>query len=481
MKTRSVINLTRSLLFGLAMCVSPPALAKEQSLTLTLDQARIVALEALNAGEADIAVRLASGLLQASPKDPLAHYILATGHAQLKQFRPARQAAARAYRYAAPGPDRLRAAQLAAQMALAEDRPSLAQVWLRRTAIHAKTDREHALLARDYKLLRRINPWSFRLSAGLRPSSNINSGSDNARQIVNGEPDPGGGVLSGSARALSGVVGAFDLNTRYRLRGSQKSVTTLSGRLFVQRVKLSASAKAALLADSQTPLAPPLLTADDFGSTFAQIGLQHVVSIGPKDKPGSLSIGLAAGESWYGGNRTYRFVKLETRRNWTLAKAGRFHIGGSIEDRSSTRFSTIQGQVIGLNTGASFAVANGDRLNLSLSLRRTNAGHPNGSYDSITLYSSYSFGKRLGPARITAGLALGQASYDRYLVIFGAAPLLTHRKDMSVYGDISLFFEEFDYAGFAPTLRIRAGKKSSNIGRFDTRDLSVSLGIQSKF
>ena len=40
---------------------------------------------------------------------------------------------------------------------------------------------------------------------------------------------------------------------------------------------------------------------------------------------------------------------------------------------------------------------------------------------------------------------------------------------------------EYDVAGFAPVLRLRSGRKDSNISRFDIRETSISIGIESKF
>ena len=48
-------------------------------------------------------------------------------------------------------------------------------------------------------------------------------------------------------------------------------------------------------------------------------------------------------------------------------------------------------------------------------------------------------------------------------------------------GDVTLFFEDYDYAGFAPTVRISAGRRSSNFSMFSSSEFSVSLGIRSKF
>jgi len=84
----------------------------------------------------------------------------------------------------------------------------------------------------------------------------------------------------------------------------------------------------------------------------------------------------------------------------------------------------------------------------------------------------------IGPARVSAGVVLGYSDYPDYVALF-AVP--GGRQDKSVYANVSLFFPDVDYAGFAPTVQISTGRKFSNVSRFDTRELSVAMGIQSKF
>ena len=434
---------------------------------LSLDQARNLAVYALQSGDPGLAIQLSRGLLQANPKDPVAHYVIASAFAQLNQPRASRIAAARAYRFSDPGPDRFRAAQLAAQMAYAERRYSLAQIWLRRTAIHVETEDEKKLVARDYQLLRRQNPWSFRVQTDLRPSSNVNNGSDTALQIIDGVPVTG--TLSGAARALSGLIGSVDLSTGYRLRANATSATTIGARLFVQRVALSGAAK---------DLAPDASGAD-YASTFAEMSLRHGFAVGPPERRGSGAVDLALGESWWGGERSYRFGRITAERAWALQPRTRLEIYALAERRFKSRYRVNDARVFGMGAEIGRAMANGDRLNVTVALRDTDAKSANGSFTSASLRTSYTFKRPVGPARLTAGLVLGYSDYP----VFRSGLLLVPggRQDRSVYGDVSLFFDRYDYAGFAPLLRLRTGRKKSNDSRFTTRDLSVSLGIASKF
>jgi hypothetical protein len=454
-----------ALLIGLAPAVWAQS---GDSVEITLEEARILAVQALQTGNPGLAIQLASGLLQADPKDPLAHYLIASGHAQMGQPRASRRAAAKAYRFSPPGPDRFRSAQLAARMAYAEKRYTLAQVWLRRTAIHISSDADEALLARDYRLLRLQNPWAFRLRTDLRPSSNVNNGADTALQIIDGVPVTG--TLSGSARALSGMIGSVDLALSYRLQASEINATSVAARLYVQRVALSSAAQ---------DLAPNA-TGSDFASTFAEVSLRHGFRAGPPGKGGAATVDFALGESWWGGERSYRFARLIGERAWQLRPDTRLNVYALGERRYKAQFRSNDAKILGVGAEVTRGLKNGDSATLEVAMRDTDATSVNGTFTSASVRVSYTFRKPVGPAHLTAGLVFGYSDYPTY-VSGGLILVPGGRQDQSVYGDLSLFFDQYDYAGFAPMLRVRAGRKTSNDSRFDTRELSVSLGIESKF
>ena len=167
MPIRSATSRAGSALFaiflGLAL-VLPGPLRADQTV-LSLGQAREVAVRALHAGDTHLAIQIASGLLHANPKDPMAHYILALAYADLSKPARARKHASRAYRLSEPGPDRFRTAELAARMAFAEERLSLTQLWLRRTT--KKKMRCPKLIFKTGLLNRRPHPLHNSLNSFL--------------------------------------------------------------------------------------------------------------------------------------------------------------------------------------------------------------------------------------------------------------------------------------------------------------------------
>ena len=92
--------------------------------------------------------------------------------------------------------------------------------------------------------------------------------------------------------------------------------------------------------------------------------------------------------------------------------------------------------------------------------------------------ASYGFARQLGPAKVTAGLSIGRSDYPLLYLNSGIyGTYIGPRDDRSIYGDLTFFFSDYDYAGFAPTLRLRAGHSDSNIDIYSSREVSISLGL----
>lgn len=441
--------------------------AEETSHNLTLDQAYRAAIEALRIGQPDVTVALTYGLLQADPKNPVLHYMQAAAYARMNEPEEGRRAAALAYRNSDEQGLQFQSAQLAARLSLQAGRPTMAQFWLRRTAIHAPDENTEEQIAKDYQQLRRINPWAFRIRAEIKPTDNVNNGSDTALQIIDGVPVVG--QLSGSAQALSGAYGILDITTAHRLRQSADSMTSIGGRLYVQRVSLSSEAKAQA----------PNVTGSQFASTYGEVSLRHAMIVGPAENLGSAAVEAATGTSWFGGERSYNFARLGGERTWRMAAGGQLRINATFETRFAERYGTNDANILGFGALYHRPVGNGDRISVSMAYRDSRARWFTGTYRSASVRVSYDLGRAIGPAKLSAGLVLGYSDYPEYAVSIFNVP--GGRQDNSIYGDLSLFFDEYDYAGFAPMLRVRTGKKDSNISRFDIREFSVSLGIESKF
>lgn len=436
---------------------------------ITLPQARELAVQALRSNQPGDAIKLANGLLLANPKDPFAHFVLASAYANSKKYVEGRKAAGRAFRYSKSSPDKFRSAELAARVSFAAEQYSLAQFWLRRAAIHTASEADEKKLAQDYKVLRRINPWTFSLRTGIRPSSNVNNGADSAANVIDGTPD--GGAIPAGAVALSGLIGTVDLQLGYRLKQTQTSLTSLSGRLYVQRVSLSSTAKA----DA------PNATGSDYASTYGEVSLRHAFAVGPAEKKGAAAVQVTLGESWYQDQRNYQFARLTGERNWQLGENGRLQINALGEQRFRSRYLANDARLYGLGTSYTHKLTNQDSFKLSLTVRDATSLDVNGTYSSAALSADYAFGRALGPAKLSAGLSLGYTKYDAFKFSLPAPPVLPSRTDKSAYATVTAFFEEYDYAGFAPALHLRVGRKKSNFSAFSSREVSLSVGVGSKF
>ncbi|TNF62573.1 MAG: hypothetical protein EP307_06735 [Rhodobacteraceae bacterium] len=442
------------------MALAPPAGAQ---VDLSIPQVRALAQQALDAGDTATAIRAARGLLQADPRDPFAYFILSGAHARQGDIALSRKAAAYAFRYSDDPRSKVVAGQHAARMALAEERFGLAQIWLRRTAIHATSPAEKDLIARDYGGLRRLNPFSLSFSTALRPSSNVNNGSEDSLQVIDGVPVTG--ILSGTAQALSGVIATGDLTLGYRLARTETSQTGIGLRLYARHVALSSSAQA------QAPGARN----SDFASHFAEATLRHVRAAGD----GALGLTGAAGQSWYAGSSTYRFARGGIDYRHPLGDGAVLSLALSVEERFSTSGTRFDATSATLGATLAQDLANGDRLTLSFGLRDTDAAFANDISTAISARAGYAFGRAFGPVTLDAALTLGHSDYPSYMSGFIVVP--GGRQDRAAYADLNMVFQDLDYAGFVPSLQLRTGGTWSNDSRFETREISVSFGIQSRF
>lgn len=470
----------------LALCgLAGPVFGQSQSISLA--EAIALARTALSQGEPQLALNIGKGLLQANPKDPNGLLIVAAAQSQLNNPINGRRAAARAYRNTKDRRQKLDAAQIAAGLALRADRPTLTQIWLRRASLHATHPQTKQQIEKDYRRVRDMNPWNFNLSLSVRPSSNVNNGADTDLQIVDGLNAISVGRLSAAAQALSGVIAQGQLNVNYRLQASAKSKTELRTRVRVQRVDLSKDARA--LADDARQDAidqgqpiediPDDPRNRDFGSTYADVTLRHSLQLG-ESAGDVLQLGFGLGASWYGGKQTARIARLDASRRWRLNGRTNATLFGSFSSRDVVGSTASDSETFALRGSLRHKLTNGAALSLSLGVADTKSDQPRADNTAWSLRTRYSFAQAWGPAKVSAGVSLQTADYSVYPINqFVSAP--GGRQDQSAYADLTLFFAEYDYAGFAPELTIRAGKRSSNISRFDTRELSVSVGIQSKF
>lgn len=420
--------------------VTHPDTQEAPPFKLSLNNARALAYQALERGHPAIAIKIARGLLQADPNDPSAHFILAAAMSRSGDVPAARKSAARAYRASDNRADRMAAAQFAARASLAENRPTLTQLWLRRAALHTNDDASLKRIADDYKRVRQINPFSFRLNVGFRPSDNVNNGADSSLQVIDGVPAVG--LLSGSAQALAGNIGTLNLGLNYRLRRTARSELSLGSQLYVRRVWLSSSAKQQA----------PDLKNEDLGSTYFDTSLTHSFALGAKGN--SASVGLGLGRAWSGGDERFDFLALRGSRSVRLGTRTHLNFSAAIEDRSSARHPVLDETLYKLGTSLKHQMANGDTVGVQLSFIDTDSDHFNIASVSQTIRASYGFAKAWGPAKISTSLTIGNSDFEDYQVGFIKVP--DGRQDESVYGDVTFFFSDWGLRRFCTFCKVES-------------------------
>ncbi|MEZ5715667.1 MAG: surface lipoprotein assembly modifier [Paracoccaceae bacterium] len=475
----------------LAVALAPPALAEpaatgaKTALTLTVPQARAAARAALARGETGLAIQLAHGVLQADAKDAEAYYVLALAHHKQGDTYLARRAASYAFRYSTHERDRYATSQLAARMALQDKRYTLAQYWLRRSYDYTPNDRARQQAEADFRRLRADNPWQVQLSFSVDPSDNINAGAEDRINDIDGSSVAG--LLSPSAQALSGVALNGRIEASYRLHRDADSETRLRFQGFTRRVVLSDDARA-LLASYSPPTLPgspptPVPDDDDFSNSFASLGLSHSFRLGVRpgraQGNGTGTLGLTYGRAWYGGQVYFDTLKAGAERIVTFGGNRAVFLGAELESRSYANGQTSDS--LSLRLGYSLPLADAGRLKLGLNLSHTaaNGTSHNLRSDQAAVFAAFEPARKLGPARVTLALGASTADYPDYTLPLANLP--DGRQDTGLTAQLSLAFEDFGFAGFAPELTLRGRRTQSNVGRFDTQEMTLSIGLKSNF
>lgn len=432
--------------------------------TLNPGQARAFAAAMLRDGKPALAAQLAHGLLQRDPADASAHFILARAYQQMHRPKEGRRAAAQAFRHADSPLAHFRSSQLAATLSYESNQPGLAQLWLRRSWNHAPDEKAQEVLKRDYRVLRALNPWSLQARFSVQPSDNVNNGAEDPYFIIDGLPFVG--ILSGDAQALSGVKMTGDVSLGYRLARTKSSQTRLSGRLYLSRVALSDAARA------QAPNARN----SDFAYTRLELSAEHQKFLGKTR--GTLGYQAGLSHSWLAGADHQDAVRVGFTRRFPLAKGKNLLIATQLE-----RVLPVNGAAL-LNRAEirlrlSQKTQSGGHLSYGLTLDLTDSDSANSRRKRLSAVATYALPKPIGPARISVSLGGALTRYPDYLIGWTSVP--GGREDQSLFGSMDLVFDALDYAGFVPSLKLHAQQTKSNVSRFETKELSISLGVVSKF
>lgn len=459
----------RRLCLALGLAVAPALSVCAQDtaapgVELTLAQARAAMAQAVKRGDLRTARVLGYGLARSGAADGQVYYLLAD--IELKSGRPdvAFDAARAAYRLSGTPVQRFQAAQLAARAAFNAGQPTMAQLWLRRTYQAAPDEAARKAIARDFQILRAVNPFNFRLAFGASPSSNVNNGSVSEFNIIDGVPVVG--LLSPTAQALSGLEYFGDVQLSYRLGALRRDRrVTAEARFYHKGVRLSAEARDAA----------PTAKNGDFAYTLAEAGLRARFQ---SETGGAWGGGLMAGQSWYGGARYFHFARAEAQWSRPIGENTGLSVAGYFERRLYDANPT-QEKVAQVGVGLTHILPGGSTLGARLSYRINDLTGITRDARALTARLTWTPAEPIGPVSVTFGLNAAYEDYPDYQIGFIAVP--GGRQDTTIGADVSVRFDRLDYAGFVPTLNVSARRTSSNVSRFETEELSVGFGIRSAF
>jgi len=429
---------------------------------VTSSDARQLGLEAIRLRRPDIGAEIADALLQADPTDSFAHFLRATSLMQLNQGAAAEAAAKQAYRHAKTPEQTYQSAHLAADLAFRRGALTTSQWWLRQSAEAAPdTARKNKSVA-QFRAVKARNPWRVALAFSVRPSDNVNNGATGQYNIINGLPFVG--TLSADAQAVKGVVADAAVSLGYRLRQTAGNETTLGTDLSIRRVHLGAAEKARLGGDP------------GFGMGRIAVNLRQDWT--PDGSGHRFSLEGAVGRQFYQSGSDYNFWGLTFGHRTALATDTLIDSALDFEqrstqaqprgDRSATLRSTLVRQL-----------ASQDIVTASLLTSRFDTAIKGRSSTMIGAQVGYTLAEPIGPVTLGGTMGVQKTQFNGYSLAGIVVP--GGRSDTSGFAEMQMQFNDASYAGFAPVLRLRHQRTTSNVSRFSARETSVVLGLASKF
>ncbi|KEJ90316.1 hypothetical protein [Sulfitobacter donghicola] len=480
--TRQILGLA---LGAAAFAAAPLATAQEtskQSIQLSVEQMRKAAELSLRSGQTQRALSFADALLTRDEADLTALMIRSHALRALGQMTEAQTAARTAWQLAQTDSQKFSSAMLMAQALSSDGKRTRAQLWLRRAAQVAPTERHAARAARDFKYVRRQNPWQTHLSFTLAPNTNINNGSSRDTsallyQLLNPFDIEGGteATLGAASKALSGIETGFNLQSRYRFHQTERTAHDLRFGMSYRTYELSQSSKDDLAQEDAERVARGEEARNVSGSDYAYGRLQFGYAFKKlrEDRRGEFSFSTDVGQTFYGGERYNSFLRTRVGQSYFKDAKTKYNFGLSAETRHFE--GDTDQNLFSFDAGQSKRLANGDGLYLGVVVTSLRGDTARLEYDEIRFRSGYVLGKDVMGTKLQFGLSTSYRDYD-------VSPHdASGRRDFEISADVTATFKQVDYYGFNPTVSLNASTTNSNIGLYDVNRLGLSIGIASSF
>lgn len=432
---------------------------------MTAQDLRRIGYAMMAEGDAKGAEALAEALLARDTSDTAALMLRAQARLKLGRAGAARADARQVYRLSGQRQARFGAAMFVASSLVEDGYATRGQLWLRRAAQAAPDAEGRAAVAKDYDFVRSRNPWLWNFTLRANPSSNVNDGSTEASYTNPGIPWLGPEIeITGAQKALSGVEIAAGFGVTYRLPPTATTMTALHFRAEQTKVLLSSEAKR---------IAPGAHGSDyDSASIEAGISRRWRPEIGRT----TFAFGAYASHDWAGGYDLSNALRLEAQADRPLGDRMAGMVAVSAERQWRLDSAVRSADVVSLTFGVQKQLANQDRLQLTLGGRHTATDSPGLRNSAVTARLAWDKAEPL------AGFSVGGAlSFEARDYPDSPFDLRDGRQDRRVALDITIQHEDVQFYGFSPTLDIRAARNHSDVGLYSSRDLGVTLGIQSSF
>lgn len=442
--------------------------AQAQSVTLTPEQMRAVAAQAVVKGFPAQAHRLSSALLQRDPDDMDALLVHARASRDLGKYPESLRTARHAWSLADTPDEKFAASMAMAQALSSSGRRTAAQLWLRRAAEVAPNDRLKSIARRDFGYVRSRNKWSTYLSFNISPNSNINNGSSEETTLIpiqlipNSDPIPVEFTLSPEAKALSGIQYDFGINTRYRLHGTKNSSAFLTFGLSHTAYELSEKSKE----DA------PDIKGSDYNQSTASVGFRFNQRIA--GSRAGIGADVTFGRTWVAGDPYYDFTRIGTTVNYALSRTQGLNLRLSHEGQTAlerSENSIVRQASIGFST----LVGKGSRLDLTLGRTMSDSDASYLEYTATQARARVTFAKPLFGTRLSLGLTARRKHHPN------SSYTSEGRYEDKLSAEATFVMNTVEYYGFVPTVTLHTSKTEANVSRFDADEHGIKFGIRSSF
>lgn len=344
---------------------------------------------------------------------------------------------------------------LASDILARQEKFTRAQFWLRRADQVAPDDQRRDFAVQSYRQLARRNPLRVQLSFSVRPSDNINNGTN-----PDAVADFGGLPLSGT-EPLEGFEAAFGMALSYRLSEDERQRTAAILQFYGRKVFISQSELNKITDGDESDY--------DYASLF--VGLQHsrliFDDLGPTH--GTFRIGSSYFERSLFAN-TYEFSLAQDIK---LSESNRLRFG--LVRKDEHRIESDAASSLTHSVSVDYFQRNEGGNSWSLGLKLEDIDAISGGVNGRQLEASlrYAWSQEFWGMRPDILLRGRFRDYPDFQI--------EPRMDRSIYATLGLTLVDLNYFGFQPRLEATFAKSNSNIDIFDSDALGIGFNLVSRF